>query len=156
MRSLALVAVVALAACPPAEEEEENLSAEACEHSVEGPFVGVTATADTAGAPDVTADHTRHDVTLIAVDGGNGGFVKYEAAAAAVYRVFLTKDVPLAAQDSAGNPLTFVEPVDETLCPEVVQSHHIQLGVGTAFIEIGPTTESEVGFVIEPDDDEAH
>jgi hypothetical protein len=68
----------AVACSPPGEGEgegegEEDPFAEACEHMAEGPANAVTASLDVASLPDVSAPHTRHDVTLVDVDGGGEG-----------------------------------------------------------------------------------
>jgi hypothetical protein len=152
MRSLPLTLCLLVAACPG--EQEEDPSSEACEHATAGPFAPATAGSDTASAPNISAEHTAHQITLIEIDGGKGGFVRYDVAEAGVHRVFLSSDVPVSAQDAAGNALELVEPIDETACARIVKSHHVQLGIGSAFFSLGPTSESAVTMIVELDDHE--
>lgn len=154
-----LVALAALAsACPaadaPAEGEGEDGSAEACEHVVEGPAESATASAEEADAPVVGTAHTRSDVALVAVDGGNGGFVRYESAGGAVV-AYLTSDIPIAFTAPDGGALSVDEQVLEDTCPEVVTSHHLVMPVGLVTIELGPTSAGDVSLVIEGENDPA-
>jgi hypothetical protein len=132
--------------------EEGTPEAEACEHAVDGPANAVTASSsDDDGAPDVSAEHTRHDVTLVALPGdeGNGGFVRLESEGGE-HIVFLTVDVPLAFAQADGTAIEDELVRDETTCAEVVTSHHVELPVGIVSIGFGPTPETSVSIVIEP------
>lgn len=51
----------------------EDLDEEACEHLADGPFADVTAADSTSGAPDVSAMHTAHRITLVDVAHAGGG-----------------------------------------------------------------------------------
>jgi len=129
-------------------EEEHDPAEEACEHMEEGPSAAHTATL-VAPYPDVSAEHTRHDVTLVDDGGQNGGAVVVEIEEAGDYIVFLDKDMPVAFLDASGNALTIEhdEPVD--LCDAVARQKHVEFAVGSVEIRFGPTTETNVRLVVE-------
>jgi hypothetical protein len=128
--------------------EEENPAEEACEHMADGPSASHTA-ALAAPFPSVSAEHTRHDVTLVDDAGQYRGTVVYEVGEEADYLVFLDRDIPVAFYDASGNAITVEhsEPVEE--CDDVVVVKHLELAVGTIELRFGPTTETTVRLVIE-------
>jgi hypothetical protein len=155
--SLALVfgALVAASGCT---DPRNVASEEACEHAQEGPFNAVTAsTVADASAPNISEEHTSHDVTLVAVTDGNGGFVQLDSEGGP-HIFFLTKVVPLSLADGNGGAIAGTS-VAESTCPEVVTAVEAELPVGKIFVELGPTTEESVSVVVEPaphEDDESH
>lgn len=146
---------LALAACTPPEGggdagEQASPEEEACEHLAEGPSSAVTAAADLDGAPDISEAHRRYDVTLIPVDGGNGGSVAYAAAEEGDYLIFLGADVSLSVFDSSGAEVTLeASGRGSEHCGEIAAHHTVELGVGTYELVFGPTDETEVRVVVE-------
>jgi hypothetical protein len=148
-----MVTVVMVSICAFACSDDhggDNVDVEGCEHLREGPAVALTATATADTAPAVAADHQRYDVTLIAVTGGQGGFVRYAASAAGDYVFFLGADVPARFVDAAGAAVTPEESASSsTACAEIKGRHLVPLEVGTYGIDLGPTTQTSVGIVVE-------
>lgn len=145
-----LVALAVVGVAAGCAEEELTPSDEACEHAQKGPASAATAsTVADSTAGDVSAEHTRHDIAFVAVDGGNGGFVQLDAEGGEL-GFFLTADVPLALFDGNAAPVAIEERLEETTCPEVIVSHHVELPVGKVFLSFGPTTENGVSLLVEP------
>ena len=132
-----------------------DIAADACEHLGEGPFNPLVAGADNASAPDATASHTSHDITLI--DDGAGsheGIVSIAIAEAAELLLFVDAEVAFSLFDSSGVALD-VElspgcPGADCLpgCPLV--KNHIAVDVdqvGTYYVSFWPTPEAEVSLV---------
>jgi hypothetical protein len=135
-------------------EEEENVDVEGCEHLQEGPSTAVTATAATAGAPAVKDDHRRYDVTLVDVTGGKGGSVTFAAAEEGDYVLFTSADVPVAVTNANGQTVAIEASAKSSPeCTEIKGRHTIPMKVGTHTFTFGPTTQTSVSVVIEP---EAH
>ena len=134
------------------DHDGESAEEEACEHMADGPFESVTATTDATGAPSIAIEHTRVNVAL--VDDGNGeysGFVSFPAGEATEIQFFMSADVPVAITDADGNALVAQETGGASdLCPaNVLASAVYDLEVGTYTIQIGPTSESEIGIAHE-------
>lgn len=133
--------------------EEEDLDAEACEHLGDGPFVDHTATDDVATAPDVSAEHTAHVITLIDFAGQSGGYVSFQAAEAGEYVFFTDQAVPLSIQSSAGSDVAIEESCDPAACSAscalFAGKHLVDLEVGTYYLELGPTDLAEVRLLHE-------
>ena len=153
---LSLALLLPLAACgdedsdtPAPGEEEESVEEEGCEHMAEGPATAVTAAADAASAPDATAEHTRVDIALAGVEGGNGGFVIYEAEADGEYIFFLDKTVGLTITDAAGNAVEIEESGPVDLCSEVAIHHVVDMGLGLHTIAFEATAETSLSMVVE-------
>lgn len=133
---------------------EEGPEDEACEHAVDGPANAVTAGATIDEAPDVTAEHTRHDVTLLqqAVPDAPvplyAGVVRYESEGGA-HVVFLTVDTTVKFLAPDGDELRGAERVSESTCDEVVASVRGELPVGLVAFDIGVTAAETVSMVIE-------
>lgn len=148
LASLIVIVAISLAGCP--EEAQPTPSDEACEHAKGGPSSAVTAgIAPDSSAGDVTEEHTRHDVTLVAADGGNGGFVQFNSEGGE-HVFFLTHDIPIAFQDAAAALLPIEDSSAEKTCDEVVVAHLIDLPVGRIILELGPTAETSVSVLVEP------
>lgn len=129
---------------------QPHVDAEGCEHLKEGPPAAVTATAGTAGAPAIKADHQRYDAALVDVTGGKGGHVSYASAEAAHYVFFLDADVPVKFLDSSSNEVVPEESATSSAgCAEIKGRHAVPLGVGTYFLSLGPTSQTSVGIVVE-------
>ena len=130
-----------------------ELDPEACEHLTEGPYVEHTATAALETAPDVSAEHTAHTVTLVEFAGQNGGYVAFQAPAAGEYVFFLDTDLPLSIQSSAGGDVPIEASCDPAACSEactqIVGRHLVDLEVGTYYLELGPTLEDSVNVAHE-------
>jgi hypothetical protein len=142
-----------LAACgkEDPDHQEPSLEEELCEHLQDGPPKAITATPTATGAPDGTADHTRIDVTLVALTAMNGGTVTYAASAAGDYAIALSKNVPLVIKKASdGSAVAFEESSGQsTSCPELAAMHRFELAIGTYTLELGPTAETSVSFVVE-------
>ncbi|HVG57065.1 MAG TPA: hypothetical protein VNA24_00820 [Hyalangium sp.] len=130
--------------------DEETADTEGCEHLQSGPATAVTATANTTGAPAVSNDHRRYDITLTDVTGGKGGSVSFASAEAVDYVLFTSADVPVTVKDSSGMTVAPEESVkSSSTCTEVKGRHTIPLAVGTYTLTFGPTTATTVSLVIE-------
>jgi hypothetical protein len=131
--------------------DHDAADGEGCEHLQEGPEVAVTATATAAGAPSVDDDHMRYDITLVAISGGQGGVVKFAAAAAGTHVIFLGADVPLFITDAAGAPVAITESSSSSeACADIKGKHVVDLEVGTYNLTLGPTASTSVSMVVEP------
>ena len=143
--SACLLSSALLIACNNVNEAD----VEGCEHLKEGPASAVTATASTSGAPAVSNDHKRYDITLPAGTGGNVGSVSFASAKASDYVLFLGADVPVKVTGSSGD-VAFEETAKASeQCTEVKGRHVVPLGVGTYTLTFGPTTQTSVSLVIE-------
>jgi hypothetical protein len=145
--SACLLSSALLIACNNANEAD----VEACEHLQEGPSAAVTATSATSGAPAVSNDHKRYDITLPASTGGNYvGSVSFAVGEASDYVLFTGATVPVKVTSSAGAEVAFEESATtSTECTEVKGRYVVPLQVGTYTLTFGPTTQSTVSLVIE-------
>lgn len=145
--SACLLASALLAGCGG---EKNEADVEGCEHLQEGPAAAVTATASASGAPAVSNDHKRYDITLPAGSGGNVGSVSFAAAEASDYVFFLGSNVTLKVTSAAGETVTFEESAtSSTACTAIKGRYVAPLQVGTYTLTFGPTSESSVSLVIE-------
>jgi len=144
--SVSLLSSALLVGCGNANEAD----VEGCEHLKEGPAASVSASASTSGAPAVSNDHKRYDITLPAGSGGNIGSVSFAAAEATDYVLFLGADVPVKVTSSSGQEVAFeMSAKTSAECAEVKGRHVVPLQVGTYTLTFGPTTQSSVSLVIE-------
>jgi len=135
--------------------DEETADSEGCEHLKEGPSAAINASASGTGAPAVSNDHRRYDITLTDVTGGKGGSVSFASAEAIHYILFTGADVPVAVKDSSGMTVAPEESVkSSSVCTEVKGRHTIPLSVGTYTLTFGPTTLTSVSLVIEEEEGE--
>jgi hypothetical protein len=150
-RAIFLSATLTMLAACGDEEPVEDVDVEGCEHLQEGPEVAVTATDGLdESTPAVSDEHMRYDITLVPVVGGNGGFVTFAAAEATDHVFFLDADVALGLDDGTGAGVTIEESASSSPeCDEIRGRHVAELRVGTVYVELGPTTETEVSLVIE-------
>lgn len=138
-------------------DPEAHPDAEGCEHLREGPAAAITAATTADSAPAVDADHRRYDVTLIAVTGGMGGFVRYTAPEAVDYLLFLDADVPVQFLDAANATVTPEESAtSSTACSEIRGRHLVPLEVGPYAIQLGPTAATTVSIAVEEAAHDAH
>lgn len=137
--------MVMAAACGPAEEEGHNVNEEVCEHMGEGPEVALTASETTADAPDASAEHTRHDITI----GESGaGFVSYASDEEGEVVVALSDGAYDITFTQDGTEITpEVEDVAEFACT-IGKAFHVPLAIGAVDIEITGAA-GEVSMVIE-------
>jgi hypothetical protein len=144
--SACLLSSALLVACADSNEAD----VEGCEHLKEGPSAPVTASASTSGAPAVSNDHKRYDITLPAGSGGNVGSVSFASAEAIDYVFFLGADVPVKVTTSSGQEVTFEESATSSeQCGEIKGRHVAPLQVGTYMLTFGPTSQGSVSLVIE-------
>lgn len=154
IRPLAFVLPVLLAlACAPPEEGggPDPLNEEACEHTADGPFNDVTASADGAAAPDISAEHTGHRISTVDVgDDNRGGAVAFESTEETDHTFWLSAHMDLAFTDGSGNEVAIEDSVHEVAeCEDVAMFHVVELPVGSYTIDIGPTQEETVTIVWE-------
>ena len=111
----------------------EDPAADACEHLATGPFVDVAASDMATGAPDVSAEHTVHRVTL----GGAplAGYVSFGATEASEVSFYTDEVVTLTLEDSSGATLDWETACTSdctSACAEVATGYTIDLSsVGT-------------------------
>lgn len=128
----------------------EDADAEGCEHLQKGPGVALTATASASGAPAVSDDHKRYDISLPAGTGGNTGSVTFAASEATDYTFFLNADVALKLTSSNGQTVAFESSAkSSTSCTDIKGRYVAPLQVGTYTLTLGPSTPSSVSLVIE-------
>jgi hypothetical protein len=130
--------------------DEESPDVEGCEHLKEGPAAAITASASGTGAPAVSNDHKRYDISLTDVTGGKGGSVSFAASEGTDYILFTSADVPVVVKGSNGQtvaPEASVKTSSE--CTEIKGRHTFGLSVGTYTISFGPTTATSVSLVVE-------
>lgn len=154
--TFALCAVLSLgfSACLNESEdhhEHENAWDHACVHAGQT-ATAVTANADNALAPDVSAAHTHFGVTFAA-----GGKVKFVADEHGEFGFFMTKNVPVTLLTAAGDTVAFEETeTNLTGCADLAVMHVADLDSGAHFLRFGTTTETSVGLVIEESEHHDH
>jgi hypothetical protein len=136
--------------------DEGTLAEEACEHTAEGPFLDVTATAVAEGAPSGTAEHTAVRVALATEGDGNVGYVSYEADEDGDFVFFLSQDLPFAILDGAGAEVEIEATTPVDTCGEVAVQHVAELSVGRYLLRLGPTTEASSVSLVAEHAGEAH
>ena len=130
--------------------EKNEADIEGCEHLQEGPAASVTATAAASGAPAVSNDHKRYDISLPAGSGGNVGSVSFAAAEASDYVFFLGSNVALKVTSASGETVTFEESATRSAACTAIKGRYVApLQVGTYTLTFGPTSESSASLVIE-------
>ena len=152
--ALAIFAATSITGCGDDHDDHDNHgpAEEACEHTKEGPFEDVTATAAADGAPSATFAHTAVHITLVEDADDNtkkSGYVTYNADEAAEFAFFLSVDVPMTITDANGAAVEIEESADVAECTEVAKQHNADLEIGTYTLKIGPTTESMISLVVE-------
>ena len=129
----------------------EGVEAEACEHLAEGPAVPVAAAAvSAAGAPAVSDDHTRYDITLSAAEGGASGVVEFASEAAGEHSFFFNAEVGLQVTGPDGTVLTADHThTSSTLCSDIKLWAVYDLDVGTSALQLTTPQPGPVALVIE-------
>lgn len=149
-------ALLATACGDDAEETEESVDVEGCEHLQKGPATAVTATT-TGTPPAVGNDHRRYDITLVDGTGGRTGSVSFAAAEATDYVFFTSADVPLTVRNSSGAEVSIEESTTSSSeCADIKGRHVVPLTVGTHTLTFGPTSTTTVSLVIEEASHEGH
>jgi hypothetical protein len=142
--SAVLLSVALLVGCG-----EETIDSDACEHLQEGPSATITASASATGAPAVSNDHRRYDISLTDGTDGKGGSVSFAVAEANDYTLFLTGEVPVNVRDANNQRIEVtVSGTGSSECSEIKRRHTFALTVGTYSITFGPTTAASVSLVI--------
>ena len=143
--SVCLLSSALLAGCG----EPDEADVEGCEHLQEGPSAAVSASA--SGAPAVSNDHKRYDITLPAGSGGNVGSVSFAAPEATDYVFFLGSNVTLKVTNASGQTVSFEESATSSAqCTNIKGRYVAPLEVGTYTLTFGPSTSvNSVSLVIE-------
>lgn len=133
------------------QDGRQSLDEEGCDHLQQGPFVDITAGADTTSATEIKADHKAYRVGLTA---GQAGFVKLVTSAMGDHVLFLDANLTLELQDAQGTALSITSSATSiAACAEVKGWHIFELpGAGTYLLKLGPgpdTTATQVILVIE-------
>ena len=143
--SAVLLSAALLASCGG-----ENVDTRPCEYLQEGPASSVTASASATGAPAVSADQRRYDISLIDVTGGKGGSVSFSVAEAGDYTLYLNGEVPVNVTNPSGQRIEVtVSGTGSSECTEIKRRHTFRLAAGMHSIAFGPTTASSVSLVID-------
>lgn len=128
----------------------EDADAEGCEHLREGPAVAITASASSTGAPSVSDEHKRYDISLPAGTQGNTGSVSFAAGEATDYIFFLSTDVSLTLTSASGQTVPFESSAKSSAsCGDIKGRYVAPLEVGTYTLTFGPSSVSSVSLVIE-------
>ena len=129
-------------------EHGEGFVEEFCEHLENGPDVALTATDAPEGAPDASAEHTRHDVTLPA---GATGYISFASDEATEFAFGFSTDASAMLFDAGGNEIAWeeVETNPEGGCDALALYGTADLEVGTYTLALGPVDGDFVQVVIE-------
>jgi hypothetical protein len=142
--SAVLLSAALLASCGG-----ENVDTKPCEYLQEGPASSVTASASATGAPAVSVDQRRYDISLVDVAGGKGGSVSFAVTEVKDYTLFLNGEVPVIVTDASGQRIEVrVSGTGSSECSEIKRRHTFRLAPGMHGIAFGPTTASSVSLVI--------
>ncbi|HLL04561.1 MAG TPA: hypothetical protein VK539_28515 [Myxococcaceae bacterium] len=143
--SAVLLSAALLASCGG-----ENVDTRPCEYLQEGPASSVTASVSATGAPAVSADQRRYDISLIDVTGGKGGSVSFSVTEAGDYTLYLNGEVPVNVTNPSGQRIEVtVSGTGSSECTEIKRRHTFPLAAGMHSIAFGPTTASSVSLVID-------
>jgi hypothetical protein len=130
---------------------------DACEHMEDGPFEPTTAVADGSVDGAMLTTHTRWNIDLIAVDGGNGGSVSFAPAEAGEFLFALASDVPMMVFDATGAEVVLeTPPADAGECSLATTVHAVDTAVGTYTVSFGPTDAAAVSVVVVPSEHDEH
>lgn len=138
--------MIVAAAC--GEDEPPASDVEGCEHLEMGPYVPLTATTFKDNqTPAVANDHMAYTLTLPAT---GIGYVRFAAADATDYTMFLDRNVAFAVQDAASMPVALEDSATSSpACTTIMGRHTVPLGVGTYYLALGPDAGGPVNLVIE-------
>lgn len=139
-------------ACDLSDEEVTGtVDEEGCEHLMDTGGMSITAAMVGDNAPPtVDDDHTRYNIQLPSVGGGdNQGVVEFQTTAG-VFVFFVDQNVPFEVQSTAGATIAAASrDTSSPACTLVRGRFEYNLPIGTYFVVIGPTQQSEIGMVIE-------
>jgi len=143
-----------LSGADAAEDPEEEVLAESCEHMREGPAREVEGAAwNDAAAPSVSEPHVRYDVAMRAVEGGHGGDLSFQVGQDGMLWIALSREVPLRVlRRTDGQPLEAEHEVTGSglPCTEVARAVAFPVTVGTLVLRLGPTADpGSVSLVME-------
>lgn len=145
--STCLLSSALLVGCAGSSEEADG---EGCEHLQEGPAVPVSASSGASGAPAVSNDHKRYDVTLPSGTGGRTGSVSFASSEATDYVFFLSADVALKIASASGEAVALESSATSSSACTAIKGRHVApLQVGTYTLTFGPSTQEQVSLVIE-------
>lgn len=122
---------------------------DACAHLKNGPANAYTLTADPAGAPEMTFEHQRLDLTFVDVGAGQGGVSVLKSGEAADFVLLMSADVPVKITDATGAEVKPEESnANPSGCAEAAVAHKIELAVGTYTLTFGPASDTGVKAVV--------
>lgn len=122
---------------------------DACTHLKNGPAKAHTLTKDATGAPDMTVEHHRLDLTFVDVGSGQGGVGTWKSGEETDYVLLMSADVPVKITDASGAEVTPEESLKTpSACPEAAIAHKVELPVGTYTLTFGPSTDTGVKAVV--------
>jgi hypothetical protein len=157
---LTITLALAAAGCEVDDSDVEahaDQNAEACTHMASGTSTQVAAPAlGGETPPDVTAEHTRIEITLAQGAAGNGGVVAWSADEAGDYAFFLSADAPFVVVGPSGEELAIEDSSAVEECAAVAVRYDVELGIGLHTLVIGPTPEASVDLVVEHVGDHGH
>jgi hypothetical protein len=130
---------------------------DACEHFEKGPALAVTATETaTATSPLVSTPHSRIDITVPGT-GNRQAFARFAVSKAGDYVMYLNKATTLTVLNDAKAPVTPEATATAAAgCATAKARHTYPLTIGTYYVQLGPTTESQISFVAIAGSDEGH
>lgn len=142
-------------AVTPTPDPQAALEEDVCGDLGGSKVATLTAAAATDSAPALQGEHTRNNVTLPASASARAGFLKLESTEQGEWGLFLTKNVPVKITDATGKAVaisgtrtTFAK------CQELKAQHTATLKVGVHYLELGPTSESDLAIVVEGGEEE--
>lgn len=131
------LAAVVFVACGEDRDDPPSPAEDACEHFAEGPVETATAGASAAEAIDVSAEHTRFDLTLPAAGDGRVGYVEVAIDAAGDHTFYFDTAVDLDITNGAGAAVTPERTVStDTDCATIKTAVTVELAVGTYTLAI--------------------
>ena len=106
----------------------------------------IAAGADSSSSAPAVEDHTAYHVSLTA---GAAGYVRYTAAEAGDFLVFLSEDEAPTLTDEAGTTVVSEADAAVGMCSELSHSWTYPLAVGVYYLGFdAPTVDTEVSLVI--------
>jgi hypothetical protein len=118
----------------------------ACDHFEFGPAVDLAAAAEGAALPAVEP-HTRSNLRLAAVQGGNGGRLTFEPGQEGTVFFFLDGAVPLTVLDAAQAEVALRSTAVE-MCAPAAAGFEVELDDAPYVLVLGPSEAGEVALVV--------
>lgn len=119
---------------------------EGCKYLQQGPSTALTATAETATAPEVKSDDRRYDLALPA---GEGRYVKFVCPRKAEWSFYTDRDVFLIVQDADDNFVPGARLPGSKFCAEVFSHRVYVLEARPYYLQIESATAATVQLVVE-------